>query len=820
MANSFAVCPGKISQRFSFSWRPPFLKQASEAKKKNSKFIKTGIFTGRNFGAIKEQRSERHGLRVVAAGLNVSEENHERRMNCYRFQTEGGGSVSVSVAEKQFTHTVSIEVSGLSLHFYEQNLSLSWQISRFGSLYDSHNNQLPLVQESDGRHTLDMEIETGELPTLLSFLIHSSFSGDEIAVRTAKKSSFRVPLGFSPGKTMPLGVSFCGEGRVNFALFSRSAERVTLCLYEKDHSNLPSLEIELDPYMNKTGDIWHASLESVANYVSYGYRCHGDLVHMDPYAVTIKKLTPGNHDLSFSSFVGGLQKSPYFDWTGDVRLRLPSEKLVVYRLNVGDFTGNFLGISEKMKYFKSLGINAVLLEPILYFDEKQGPYFPHNFFCPMDMYGPDVDAESSINSVKEMVKCLHMNGIEILLEVVFTHTADKSHGFQGIDKFSYCPESRDESSLNCNKVVVQKLIIDSLRHWVIDFHIDGFCFVNAAQLASLDGSIPQFSSRPSLIESISFDPVLSDTRFIADSWSPHDLSCHEFDFPHWGRWAEMNSKFCRDARNFLRGEGVLSDLATRLCGSGDMFSDSRSPAHSFNFFARNSGLSLVDLVSFSGEKLLQEFSWNCGMQGATSDPGVLETRLKQIRNFMFLLFVSLGVPVLNMGDECGLSNGGKTSLFDRSPFDWDCIETNFARQIMQFVAFLTSLRNRRSDIFQRKTFYKSENILWYGADYSEPKWQEPLSKFLALKLKAENDEELPCCEGDLFVAFNAFDVSSTAVLPEAPEDYKWFRLVDTSFEFPGFFSDYNDPDCLQYSQLQSYELKPHTCCLFEARVCS
>uniref|UniRef100_A0A1D1YGB7 Isoamylase 2, chloroplastic n=1 Tax=Anthurium amnicola TaxID=1678845 RepID=A0A1D1YGB7_9ARAE len=606
-------------------------------------------------------------------------------------------------------------------------------------------------------------------------------------------------------------------------------------------------EAQAPPLKKIPCDIWHVSLENGNNYVSYGYRCEGTMLRnkesnrvlLDPYAKVLRNLS-SDYSGSPSNCLGCLQKVPSFDWSGDVRLCLPTENLVVYRLNVGKFTqdiscrlpediaGTFCGLVEKVHHFKNLGVNAILLEPIFPFDERKGPYFPYNFFVPLSMYGPKHEGLSAINSMKEMVRTLHTNGIEVLLEVTFAHTAEGSKSqaisFQGIDNLSYYvvdggSGSGANNALNCNSPTVQKMIIDSLRHWVVEFHIDGFCFVNATYF--VECASKHHSSRPPLVELIAYDPVLSNTKIIADCWSPLDMSYHEINFPHWKRWAEMNSRYCKDVRNFLRGEGLLSNLATRLCGSGDVFSDSRGPAFSFNFIAKNFGLPLVDLVSFSRNGLSSEFSWNCGEEGPTNDSAVLEMRLKQIRNFLLLLFVSLGVPVLNMGDECGQSTGGSTLYSDRYPFNWDYLRTDFGLQIAQFIAFLSSLRRRRSDLIQRKAFHKVENIEWHGHDQSEPKWDDPSRKFLTLTLKAEKDEKQAISDkGDMFIVMNASDVKSTVVLPQVSKGYTWFLLVDTALTFPGFFSSGDDRDCHQFSGLDAYKLKPQSCALFEAKISS
>jgi isoamylase len=231
-------------------------------------------------------------------------------------------------------------------------------------------------------------------------------------------------------------------------------------------------------------------------------------------------------------------------------------------------------------------------------------------------------------------------------------------------------------------------------------------------------------------------------------------------------------------RNFWRGEGLLSDLATRLCGSGDIFSDGRGPAFSFNFIARNFGLTLVDLVSFSSDALASQLSWNCGEEGPTDNTTVLERRLKQIRNFLFVLYISLGVPILNMGDECGQSSGGSPAYTDRKPFDWNALKTGFGIQTSQFISFLSSFRMRRSDLLQKRNFLKEENIDWHGRDQSPPKWEDPSCRFLAMTLRADKVESPLSSEsshqrGDLFIAFNAADHSESVILPTPPEGMSW-----------------------------------------------
>ncbi|KAG6645160.1 isoamylase 2, chloroplastic [Carya illinoinensis] len=778
----------------------------------------------------------------------------------YLFWTEIGGQVKVSVRKKNVKHAVYIEVSSLQLHGSDDRLFLSWGIYRDDSSCFMHldaqssmldgratTRETPFIQNTEGRFVLELEFEPKQIPFYLSFLLKSSLGSDPSGseIRSHRKTNFCVPVGFGSGYPAPLGLTFSPDGSMNFAIFSRNAESVVLCLYDDMTTDEPTLELDLDPYTNRSGDVWHASLESAWTFVSYGYRCKGPLTQrnkdnadageilLDPYAKIIGNSIPSNRG---SGYLGRLCKEPAFDWGDDVHPNLPMEKLAVYRLNVRHFTehrssqlpkdvaGTFSGLTEKLQHFKDLSMNAVLLEPIFSFHEQNGPYFPCHFFSPTNQYGPSGGSISAINSTKEMVKKLHANGIEVLLEVAFTHTA-VGGALQGIDDLSYyyangVGDSKATNSLNCNYPIVLQLILDGLRYWVTEFHVDGFCFINASSL--MKGFHGEQLSRPPLVEAIAFDPFLSKVKIIADCWDPHDMLPKETRFPHWKKWAEINTKFCNDVRNFWRGEGLLSSLATRLCGSGDTFSDGRGPAFSFNFTARSFGLTLVDLVSFSNtDALASHLSWNCGEEGPTDNTTILEMRLKQIRNFLFVLYISLGVPILNMGDECGQSSGGSPAYADRQPFDWNALRTGFGIQTTQFISFLNSLRMRRSDLLQKGSFLKEENIDWHGNDQSPPRWEDPSCKFLSVTLKADKVEcplnsESSHLRGDLFIAFNAADHSEGVILPKPPEGMSWWRLVDTALPFPGYFSINGEPVPEQMEGLAAYEMKSHSSALFEA----
>ncbi|KAL9233073.1 hypothetical protein vseg_008112 [Gypsophila vaccaria] len=771
----------------------------------------------------------------------------EQKLSKYRFRTENGGQVTVAVGEKSVRYPVHIEFFPAQSNDGQKKLVLSWGIYRsdstsfipleFQSSTPNGQNvisEIPVLQNSSGSYVVEMEFESYLAPFYLSFLLKHAENSE---IKSHRNTNFCVPVGFKSGNPAPLGLSFTPDGRINFALFSKNVESVSLCLFDDYASEKPALEIELDPYVNRTGDIWHASIDNAGPFLSYGYRCKKDIfdetngkILLDPYAKLLRKKVPRLSDL------GELRNVPAFDWSGDVPPKISLEKLVVYRLNVKQFTadkssklssdisGTFSGVTEKIEHLKSLGFNAILLEPIFPFRENQGPYFPFHFFSPVQAYGPSDDSVSTINSLKNMVKKMHASGMEVFLEVVFSHTAEDTAIHDVDSSYFYTngdPDLGERNALNCNYPIVQHMIVESLRYWVSEFRIDGFCFVNASYL--LRGFHGERLSRPPLIETITYDPVLSKTKMIADCWDPYDLASEEIRFPHWKKWAEVNSKFSIDVRNFLRGDGLISELATRLCGSGDVFSSGRGPSFSFNFITRNSGLTLVDLVSFSGGDLATELSWNCGEEGATANKVILETRLKQIRNFLFILFVSLGIPVLNMGDECGLSAGGSPAYTDKKPLNWSAIQTPFGVQITQFITYLISLRERRSDLLQKRKFLKEEHISWFHSDLTSPKWDDPSAKFLAMKLTPETKGIQPSLdsspvEGQFYVAFNAGQESETIILPALAEEIVWVRLVDTSLPYPGFFSEDGILIPEQMPELITYEMKSHSCVLFEAKV--
>ncbi|KAL6501307.1 hypothetical protein OROHE_024954 [Orobanche hederae] len=792
---------------------------------------------GQFLGPVGRIPYDHHILKALATS-DVSAVKTSKNVATYRFMTDIGDQLKVLVKKKNYNkYGLHVEVEPMQLPEGHGDLFMIWglyrsdsanfmpldfQLTGTDSSTKSNTLETPL-KHSVGKLSVELEFEEDLAPFYISILLKFQLGPDfKIStIRSHRKTNFIVPVGFSSGRPYPLGISFSDDGYVNFAFFSRNVESVVLCLYADTGLDKPSLEIDLDPYVNRSGDIWHALIDCSLPFVGYGYRCKsganskGNRVLLDPYARIIEDF---GSDFP-RKWLGKLCKEPEFNWNNDIRPSLPMENLVVYRLDVRRFTvdkssklpddiaGTFSGISKKVDHFKNLGVNAILLEPIFPFDEQKGPYFPWHFFSPGSLYGPSGNPDTVADSMKEMVKKLHASGIEILLEVVLTHTSEDG-ALKEIDNSSYY---NINGGLNCNYPVVQQMIIESLRYWAIEFHIDGFCFINASSLTrDVRG---EFLSRPPLVEAIAFDPLLSRVKIIADSWDPHGIDTKELAFPHWKRWAETNAKFCTDVRNFLRGRGPISNLATRLCGSADIFLCGRGPAFSFNFITRNARPTLVDLVSFGGSGSESECSWNCGEEGPTNKTVVLERRLKQIRNFLFILYISMGVPVLSMGDECGQSSGGSRTHAHRKPLDWNALRSGFGIQIMQFLSFLSSLRMRRGDFFRRRSFMEEDNIEWRGVEQSPPNWADASCKFLALTLRA-NEKSNQAMSSDLYIALNSADCSEKVVLPRLAADETWVCLVDTSLPFPGFFNMDGVP---HEAGSERYDMKSHSCVLFEAR---
>ncbi|OAE34796.1 hypothetical protein AXG93_2528s1620 [Marchantia polymorpha subsp. ruderalis] len=708
------------------------------------------------------------------------------RSKIFLYHIDGGGQVVATVTKttpKIYSLSVQLDMGKqepVLLHWgLFRSSSTDWVLldpkdAPPGTKYTKGKTEAmrtPMECDSRGIRTLELDFDASKTPFYVAFVLFrpAQNGGEATWIRSAHGENFCIPVGIGKGQPEPLGLTWKKDGL---------------------------MEIDLERSVHRTGDVWHAEVE-VGEFTRYGYRCKGDVswesgnryqarhVLLDPYAKLLAPPVPGQESLpSPARALGSLKRQTVqFDWESDAYPRIPLERLVVYKLNVASFTsdessgleesvrGTFEGIARKVQHLVDLGVNAVILESVFEHDDCR--LNPISFFAPAARYGSG-DCLSASTSLKKMVKELHSHGIEVILDVVYSHTAEggddtpKNISFRGIDNSTFyildgfgkvvASEFGTSNAFNCNHPVVQRMIVDSLRHWVEEYHVDGFVFVNGSALVT--GPHGQQLSRPVLVEAISFDPVLASTKLIVDTFSPFTRSSKSLPFPHWRRWCELNSLFRNDARRFLRGDiGELSSFATRLCGSGDIFANGRGPSYSMNFVTGPYGFTLADLVSFSESSgSSTEFSWNCGAEGPTEDPLVLETRVKQVRNFIMALLLSEGVPVFNMGDEYGHSKGGQIDLEE--------------------------------------------------------------SSFLGARFIADKQEGVGGLEvADLFIAFNPHGDAVLATFPECSTGMTWYRIADTSLPHPDDFVLEGVPINTQISTSLggTYEVQPYSSVLFEAR---
>ena len=671
----------------------------------------------------------------------------------------------------------------------------------------------------------------------------------------------------SPGDASRLGPVPAGDRGVNFALFSSAASAVDLCVYfdPRSTSREPSLRIPLDPALgHKTGDVWHARVDNIPRghdgyQVRYGYlvrgedpprhrhdRWHPDVLLCDPYAPLIdgrrvygdKHSAPnGESDHWMGAFA--FDETP-FDWEGVEPPNLPPQDLVVYELTTRAYTasdtsgvaprrrGSFLALAEKVQHLKDAGVNAVELLPVFHFDELEfqrakNPrdhmlntwgYSTMSFFAPMLPYASEgAGPAAAAREFKHMVKTLHANGIEVLLDVVYNHTGEGTDqmpnvfSFRGIDnrayymmedsKYPYKNYTGCGNTFNCNHPVVKELVLDSLRHWVTEYHVDGFRFdLTSAMTRDQDG---EPMGRPPVIRDIAKDPTLARCKLFAEPWDCGGLY-QVGSFPNWDRWGEWNGKYRDTLRRFVKGDmGLKSELACRLSGSSDMYrTNARKPYHSLNFVTAHDGFTLRDLVSYNdkhndanGEQnrdgCNDNDSWNHGGEGENVDDGVRALRWRQMKNFHLALMVSQGTPMVLMGDEYGHTRGGNNNTYGHdnhlNNFDWDALE-RVRDGYFRFHSGMIKFRVAHP-LLGRAEFLTDADVTWH-----EDNWDNPESRFLAFTLHDRGQGG-----GDLYCAFNAHEFYVDAALPPPPGGKSWHRVVDTNLPSPADFTPEGEPGC-------------------------
>ena len=668
-------------------------------------------------------------------------------------------------------------------------------------------------------------------------------------------------------RTTPDGANIDGGG-VHFSIFSRHAKKIWLVLFDAADDAKPSVQIELDPKENRTGDIWHAWIEGIGEGQLYlwkmdgpydpdkGHRYDADTYLLDPYAKALtgdyrwEKATTrkGEKPLAvrFCSKEGakGIPKciivSDRFDWQGDRPLNRPLSETIIYECHVRGLTahpdsgvehpGTFAGVVEKIPHFKELGITAIELLPVHEFSVLHGfqanpltgerlvNYWGYNtvsFFAPNGRYSSGGTAGQQLREFKKMVRELHKAGIEVILDVVFNHTAEGGeHGptlcFKGIDnKIYYLLNPKDGSYLdytgcgntvNCNHPVVHEFILSCLRYWVLQMHVDGFRFDLASVLGrDEDGRL---MPNPPLLRAIEEIPILRGTKIIAEAWDAAG-AYQVGDFS--GRWAEWNGRFRDDVRTFWKGDkNATGFLATRLTGSADLYGDDgRTPHHSINFITSHDGFTLNDWASYenkhneaNGENNQDgenhNLSINHGIEGPTDDLQIINDRKRQVKNMLATLMLSLGTPMMLGGDEFLRTQKGNNNAYcqdnDISWFDWSLLETNehmfrFSKQIIAFRKRHPSLK--RQSFYKGKTERKGEipDIQWIGAKGDSLDWDKEGNTIGVLINGHFNDPE-EHSDQDIFMMFNSENSPTWFEVPPAPNKGAWKVAIDTGRPSP------------------------------------
>ena len=664
-------------------------------------------------------------------------------------------------------------------------------------------------------------------------------------MQNKKKQIYKV------GKSYPLGSTYTGSG-VNFSVFAQFAKGVELLLFDHEDDAVPSQIFELNPEDNETFFYWHIFVPGLKAGQRYGYRVRGpfDLekghrfdrqkLLLDPYckAVAIPELYDPKPATKPGDNAGYAMKSVVaerrgYDWEGDKLLQQPYSSIVIYEMHVGGFTkspssgvakhkrGTFAGLIEKIPYLKSLGVNCVELMPVQQFEENSfqpdlSNYWGYNaiaFFAPHMGYSSDKDPLGAINEFRDMVKALHKAGISVVLDVVFNHTAEGNHlgptqSFRGFSNRTYYILEKDKryysnysgcgNTINANMSVVRRFIIDCLIYWASEMHVDGFRF-DLASTFSRDEIGRPIENSPILWD-IETDPVLVNARIIAEPWDAAGLyQVGSFSGHRWGEW---NGRFRDDIRRFVKSEaGMIEELASRLTGSGDMFSTIGTiPNRSINFVTCHDGFTLADLVAYDGKHNLANgesnrdgadanFSWNCGAEGETDDPEILALRRRQAKNLMTLLMISEGTPMITMGDEILRSQGGNNNVWcqdnELSWFDWNLVKTN--KEMFRFVKKLIAMY-RKLEVFQLDEFWmepataQHPHLTWHGLKLQEPDWGSH-SRMLSFTLN------YPESGDHLHVMINAYWEPGNFELPQPGENQRWYRLVDTVLPSPDDFAE-------------------------------
>jgi glycogen operon protein len=648
------------------------------------------------------------------------------------------------------------------------------------------------------------------------------------------------------GRSFPLGATLSAEG-ANFSVYSKHATGIELLLFDSVDDDQPKRVISIDPATNRTYHYWHVFVPAVKAGQIYAYRVRGAFdpasgMRFDPAKVLVDPygrgaVVPKNYSRDAAQDKGdnaavaikSVVTNPHaYDWGGDAPPKRPSSQTIIYEMHVRGFTchpgsgvteksrGTFAGLIEKIPYLKELGITAVELMPVFFFDSQDAPpgrvnywgYAPVSFFAPHPAYSSRQDPLGPLDEFRDMVKALHREGIEIILDVVFNHTAEGDHNgptlsFRGFDNPTYYILEQDRSryanysgtgnTLNANHPIVRRMILDSLRYWVREMHVDGFRFDLAAVLERDESG--QLMPNPPVLWDIESDPELAGTKLIAEAWDAAGL--YKVGSFIGDSWREWNGRFRDDVRSFLRGEkNSVRHFADRLLGSPAIYGhEEREAEQSVNFVTCHDGFTLNDLVSYNskhneanGENnrdgANDNQSWNCGVEGPTDDPGVEKLRNRQVKNFLAATMLSVGMPMLLMGDEVRRTQGGNNNAYcqdnETSWFDWTLLAKH--ADVHRFTTLLNARRVLRDAEPERQRISLNQllrgvNLVWHGVKLNQPDWSES-SHSIAFTVEV----------GELLfhVILNAYWQPLDFELPrlDSAGENPWHRWIDTALDSP------------------------------------
>lgn len=641
-------------------------------------------------------------------------------------------------------------------------------------------------------------------------------------------------------------------GGVNFSIFSQHATACTLALFELG-TRRPLGEIRFPDHC-RVGKVFCMVVDGLQPATfEYAYRFDGphdphegqifdpEQLLLDPYARGVTGRNTWRSEDAEETPIYGRMEPLAFDWEGDTQPTTRPEELVIYEMHVRGFTahessgvsapGTYRGLIDKIPYFQEIGVNCVELLPVFEFDETENTrtnpltgeqlcnywgYSTVNFFSPKAGYAAAGADHGEAREFKEMVKALHAAGIRVVLDVVYNHTAEGGNGgpvlsFKGIDNLVYYMRDAGGdyanytgcgNTINANHPVVRGFIRDSLRYWASEYHIDGFRFDLASALTRGADGGPLGS--PPLIEALAHDPVLADCILIAEAWDAGGLY-QVGHFPDYGRWLEWNGKFRDAARRFIKGDpGMTGEIVQRIMGSPDLYQrPDRGPAASINFINCHDGFTLRDLFSYNEKHNLDNgennrdgandnWSWNCGVEGESDDPEIIALRDRMQKNALTLLLLSQGIPMINMGDECGRTQHGNNNTYCHDE-PWNWLDWNLPRQhagLHRFFRLLAAFRAGHPVFRQSKYLTGTDqigsgyaDISWHGVEPWKPDWSFG-SRTVAFLLCGRHSRAIGGNPWFFYVCFNMYHEPLEFELPRLPKRLTWFEFLDTAKPSP------------------------------------